>query len=172
MLARLVTAALFAALCLAGGARAQTPTAVGTFSDWTAYSVSTGTGKICYALAQPKTRKPEGLNRDPAYFFVSTRPAENVKNEISVIVGFPMKAGSETSITVTGAGGNVPFNAYVKDDGAWIREAAEEQRLVEAMRKGRDIVVKGTSLRGNVTTDTYSLAGISAALEKASGECR
>lgn len=167
MLSKLGTACL-ALLCLATAANAQAPTEVGSFSDWTAYSVSTGSGKICYALAQPKSRKPEGLNRDPAYFFVSTRPAEKVTNEISVIVGFPMRTGRDATITVDGSS----FSAYVKDDGAWIRESDEEAKLVDAMRKGHDLVVKSTSQRGNVTTDTYSLSGISAALDKVAAECR
>jgi invasion protein IalB len=167
VLARLATATLLVT-CGAVAAHAQTPTAVGTYSDWTAYAVSTGSGKVCYALSQPKTRKPEGLNRDPAFFFISTRPGENIRNEVSVIMGFPMRNGSEASITVNGA----PFTAYTKEDGAWIRETSEESRLVDAMRKGRDLVVKGTSGRGNVTTDSYSLSGISAALDKVAEECR
>ena len=38
--------------------------------------------------------------------------------------------------------------------------------------KGKDVVVKSTSVRGNVTTDTYSLSGISAAIDRAAQECR
>lgn len=167
MISRLATISL-ATLWLAGGAAAQAPTTVGSYADWTAYSVSTGSGKVCYALAQPKNRKPEGLNRDPAYFFVSTRPGEKVRNEISVIMGFPLKPGSDVGITVNGT----PFIAYVKEDGAWIRDSAEEQRLVDALRKGKDLVVKGVSGRGNVTTDSYSLSGISGALDKVAQECR
>jgi invasion protein IalB len=169
---RFATALFAATLLLAGAAQAQSPSAIGTYSDWTAYSVSTGNGKICYALSQPETRKPEGLNRDPAYFFISTRPGEKVKEEVSVIMGFPLRASSEVVITVQSSSGSTNFEGYVKEDGAWIREAADERRLVEAMRKGRNIVVKGTSGRGNVTTDTYSLDGISAALDKAAGECK
>jgi hypothetical protein len=160
-------AIIIATAALPTAAAAQQPTNIGTFSDWAAYAVDTAKGKVCYALAQPTERKPEGLNRDPAYLFISTRPAEKVKNEISVILGFPARNGSEATVSV----GGTPFELYTKEDGAWVRETAEEARLVDAMRRGRDLSLKATSIRGNVTTDTYSLSGISAALDKVSQEC-
>jgi hypothetical protein len=161
------TLAIIIAAALPTAAAAQQPTNIGTFSDWAAYAVDTGKGKVCYALAQPSERKPEGLNRDPAYMFISTRPAEKVKNEVSVILGFPARNGSEATLSI----GGTPFTLYTKEDGAWVRESADETKLVDAMRRGRDLTVKATSGRGNVTTDTYSLSGISAALDKVSAEC-
>src|SRR5262249_52613377 len=61
------------------------PTLLGQYGDWGAYPASPGGNKVCFALAKPKTTKtePEGRKRDPSYVFVSTRPAEKVKNEVS-----------------------------------------------------------------------------------------
>lgn len=165
------TALASLALLLVGviGAGAQgAPKLVAQFGDWGVYMDQSGSGKICYALSQPKTRVPEGLNRDPAYFFISTRTAENVKNEISVIMGFPLKEGSDATLTI----GPASFMLYTRDNGAWVRNVAEETRLVDALRKGKDVVVKATSRRGNTNTDTYSLNGISAAVDRAAQECR
>jgi hypothetical protein len=159
--------AILAVASLPTAAAAQQPANIGTFSDWAAYAVDTGKGKICYALAQPSDRKPDGLNRDPAYLFISTRPGEQVKNEVSVILGFPARNGSEATVSI----GGTPFSLYTKEDGAWVRETGDEARLVDAMRRGRDLVLKATSTRGNVTTDTYSLSGITAALDKVSEAC-
>jgi invasion protein IalB len=61
---------------------------------------------------------------------------------------------------------------YTQNDGAWIKNAAEEARLVEAMRKGSELVVKGMSARGTLTTDNYSLRGLTQALDRVSQECR
>jgi len=144
------------------------PKLVAQSGDWGVYVDQSGSGKTCYALSQPKTRVPEGLNRDPAYFFISTRTAENVKNEISVIMGFPLKEGSDATLTI----GANNFALYTRESGAWVRNVAEEARLVDALRKGKDVVVKGTSRRGNVTTDTYSLNGVSSAIDRAAQECR
>lgn len=172
MARRIVRAALAGlALALIGatGASAQgAPKLVGQFGDWGVYMDDSGSGKICYALAQPKTRMPAGLTRDPAYFFISTRTAENVKGEISVVMGFPLKEGTDAQLTI----GPATFDLYTRGSGAWVRNVAEETRLLAAMKKGKDVVVKSTSLRGNVTTDSYSLNGISSAVDRAAQECR
>lgn len=141
--------------------------AVAQFGDWSVY-VSTASPKVCYAISQPKTRAPEGLKRDPAYFFISTRPGENVKNEVTVTVGFPLKEGSDATLTV----GNATLQLYTKDEGAWVRNVADESKLVDAMKRGKDLTVASTSLRGNVTTDKYSLVGLAQALDRVAQECK
>jgi invasion protein IalB len=147
---------------------APAPTAVAQYGDWGVYASQSARTKVCYALAQPKDRQPAGLNRDPGYLFIATRPGENVKNEVSVTVGFPIKEGSEAQLEV----GDGKFSLYTKGDGAWVRNAAEEARLVDTLRKGRELVVKATSVRGNVTTDRYTLAGLAQALDRVGQECR
>jgi invasion protein IalB len=143
---------------------------LGQFGDWGAYSASPGGKKICFTLAKPATSvtEPAGRKRDPSYAFVSTRPAEKVKNEVSVIVGYPQKPGSDASATI----GSASYVMYTQNDGAWVKNAAEEAQMVDAMRKGPDLVVKSTSAHGTKTTDTYSLKGIAEALEKVAAECK
>jgi invasion protein IalB len=141
--------------------------AVAQFGDWSVY-VSTSSPKVCYAISQPKTRSPEGLKRDPAYFFISTRPGENVKNEVTVTMGFPLKEGSDATLTV----GNATLQLYTKDQGAWVRNVADESKLVDAMKRGKDLTVASTSLRGNVTTDKYSLVGLGQAIDRVAQECK
>ncbi|MFK8250021.1 invasion associated locus B family protein [Ancylobacter terrae] len=166
---RAVLAGIALAAVAGGGALAQgAPKLAAQFGDWGVYVDQSSGSKICYALAQPKTRIPAGLNRDPAYFFISTRPAENVRNEVSVIMGFPLKQGSDATLTI----GPTNFVLYTRDSGAWVRNVAEESKLVDALRKGREVVVKSTSLRGNATTDTYPLSGIAAAIDRATQECK
>jgi invasion protein IalB len=147
---------------------APAPTAIAQYGDWGVYASQAARTKVCYALAQPKERQPAGLNRDPGYLFIATRPGENVNNEVSVTVGFPIKEGSEAQLEV----GDGKFSLYTKGDGAWVRNAAEEARLVDTLRKGRELVVKATSIRGNVTTDRYTLAGLAQALDRVGQECR
>ena len=152
-----------------GGGDVQ-PTLLGQYADWGAYTASPGGNKVCFALAKPKTTKiePPGGKRDPSYVFVSTRPAENVKNEVSVIIGYPFKTSSDATAEV----GAVKFPMYTQKDGAWIKNVAEEARMVDAMRKGADLTVKGTSGRGTASTDQYSLKGLAQALDKIEQECK
>jgi hypothetical protein len=150
--------------------QAAQPTLLATFGDWGAYAGNSEGQKVCYALAKPVSAETDPPNRprDPAYLFVSTRPAANIRNEVSVIMGYPLKANSEATVEI----GSEKYAMYTQNDGAWIKNAAEESRMVEAMRKGADLVVRGVSSRGTQTTDRYSLKGLSQALDRVGQECK
>ena len=144
------------------------PTLIATIGDWGVYATAPGRDRTCYALAQPKERAPASLKRDPAYLFVSTRPAENVRHEVSIIMGFDVKGDKtppESSI------GSDTFALAAQGSHLWVRDAADGTPMVEAMRKGSTMTVKATSARGNLTTDTYSLSGVTAALSRVDKEC-
>jgi invasion protein IalB len=146
------------------------PTLLGQFGDWGAYTATNGGRKVCYALAKPSAQATEPPNRprDPAYTFVSTRPAENVRNEISIVIGYPFKPGYEANVDI----GSAKYAMYTQADGAWIKNAAEEARMVDAMRRGSDLVVSGESGRGTKSTDRYNLKGLSQALDRVAQECK
>jgi len=146
------------------------PTLLGLYGEWGAYTASPGGRKICFVLAKPTSSStlPPNRPRDPAYMFVSTRPAEKVKDEVSVIFGYGLKPNSDANIEVAGGG----YAMYTQGDGGWVKNAAEEPKLVETMRKGQNLTVKGTSAKGTVSTDVYSLKGLSSALDRIAQECR
>jgi hypothetical protein len=152
---------------MTGGAE---PNLLGQFGTWGAYSAVPNGKKVCFALAKPSSSKtnPPNRPRDPAYAFVSTRPAEKVFNEVSIMIGYALKPGSESTVEVGGAS----YAMYTQGDGLWIKNAAEEERLVEAMRKSADVVVKGMSAKGTETTDVFSLKGLSQALDRIAQDCR
>jgi invasion protein IalB len=151
----------------AGGAE---PTLLGQYGTWGAYTATPNGKRVCFALAKPASSKtnPPNRPRDPAYAFVSTRPAEKVVNEVSVMIGYQLKPGSESTLEVGGAS----YAMYTQGDGLWIKNAAEEDRMVDAMRKGADVTVKGISAKGTETTDTFSLKGLSQALDRIAQDCR
>jgi len=156
-----------AATAAAGGAE---PTLIGQFGTWGAYTAAPNGKKVCFALAKPSSSKtnPPNRPRDPAYAFVATRPAEKVVNEVSIMIGYTLKPGSESTLEVGGAS----FAMYTQGDGLWIKNAAEEGRMVEAMRRSGDAVVKGVSAKGTETTDTFSLKGLAQALDRLAQDCR
>ncbi|WP_248304556.1 invasion associated locus B family protein [Breoghania sp. L-A4] len=157
------------ALAFSGAAaNAQSPTLLNQFKDWAAYAHSGQNGKFCYALSKPTTLSPTDRNHGDVFFFVSTRPNEGVSNEPSLLVGYPFKENSSVSVDVDGQ----KFEMFTKGDGAWVKNAADEARLVSAMRAGRAMKVSGESSRGTATSYTYSLAGITAAVNAASEACK
>ncbi|MBB3807964.1 invasion associated locus B family protein [Pseudochelatococcus contaminans] len=170
-LAGVFAASVLAIALPAGPAQAQAPAGsvlAGTFSDWSVYTSQQGGAKVCYAVTQPKVRLPAGLNRDPAYLFVSSRPKENVRNEISFVMGFPTRPGQDAQATVNGG---ATFALVTSGANVWVKDAAQENAVLAAMRGGSKLTVKSTSARGSSLTDEYSLAGVSAALQRLAREC-
>ena len=151
----------------AGGAK---PTLLGQYGDWGAYTASPGGKKICFAIAKPASSEttPAGKTRNPSYMFISSRPGEKVTDEVSIIIGYPFKPNSEATVAV----GTASFALYTQQDGAWIKNAAEEANMVGAMRGGQTAVVKGVSAKGTQSSDTYSLKGLAQALDRTGQECK
>jgi hypothetical protein len=156
-----------AATAAAGGVQ---PKLLGQYGDWGAYSANPGGKKICFALAKPASSEtvPPGRPRNPSYMFISSRPADKVSNEVSIIIGYPFKPSTEATADV----GSTSFALYTQQDGAWIKNAAEEAHMIDAMRAGQSAVVKGVSAKGTQSTDTFALKGLSQALDRTGQECK
>ena len=144
------------------------PTLVGTFGDWGAYEAQGAKSKICYALAQPKERTPATLKREQAYIFISSRPGEGVHNEVSVIMGLPLKEGSGDAKAEVGT---TTFDLVTKGQNAWMKNAAQEGQLIDVMKKHGRLVVKAPGAKGALATDAYSLSGLGQALDRVAKDC-
>ena len=142
------------------------PVEVGTFGDWGAY-LAKGKSKTCYALAKPKDRKPDG-KKDAAYVFIADRPGEKVHNEVSIMMGFPIKESGAAQAKI----GTESFDLVAKGSNAWIKNPAEEAKFVEALKHSGKLIVKAPPMKGPVTTDSYSLAGLKQALDRVSKDCK
>ena len=151
----------------AGGAQ---PRLLGQYGDWGAYTASPGGKKLCFAISKPTSSQtnPPNRPRNPVYMFISTRPADKMSEEVSIVIGYPFKPGSEASATV----GSTTFALYTQLDGAWVKNAPDEANMVAAMRSGDTVVVKGVSAKGTQSTDAYTLKGISQALDRVAQECK
>ena len=174
------------------------PELTATYGDWSVFQSQSGKARICYALAQPKDRAPAELKRDPGYAFISERPAEGVRNEVSFIMGFDVASPSAAAdakeakepkdkkksadaedkkkaadVAPTATIGEATFDLLPKGANLWVKNAAKESDLIAEMRKGAKLklVIKAASKRGNVTVDTYSLAGFGQAIDRALKDC-
>jgi len=147
---------------------ADDPKLLGEHGSWKAYSFAEKGSKTCYALSQPTNSLPKNVRRDPIYLLVTNKLKPRVNNEVSVITGYPYKKNSTTTANIGGA----KFNMYTNADGAWVDGAPLQKRMVATMKNGNTIIVKGTSSRGTLTTDTYSLAGFTAALTQINEACK
>jgi invasion protein IalB len=180
---------LFTALALAGlsigvaatGAEAATakkpaapaaaasaaPSSIGTFSGWTAWTASDSTGLICYVSAEPSSSTPKGVSRDPIHFLVVDRKGLGTSNEVQTLIGYPIKKSSTPSASIDGKS----YPMIADGSGAWLAAVKDEDGFVANLKHGKSLLIKGTSERGTDTTDTYLLAGVTAALDAASKAC-
>ena len=176
---------------------ASKPSLVATFGDWNVFVGQVGKGRICYTLAQPKSREPASLTRDPGYAFISDRPSEGVRNEVSFIMGFDVSGGDTAEAKTDAKPGEKPasksdaksktsaaaaaapvalvdqasFEMLPKGGNLWVKNAAKESALIAEMRKGVKLVIKAASLRGHQSIDTYSLGGFAQAMDRLQKEC-
>ena len=145
------------------------PEQLGSYGEWGAYAAQNGRSRTCYALAQPKERTPKAKLKDAsAYIFISTRPAENIHNEVAINLGYPTKDGSAAITDIDGDS----YELITKGTNAWVKDQSREREFVGAMRGGAKLVVKAASSKGTSTTDSYSLKGLSDALARAVQECK
>lgn len=144
------------------------PSLLGTFEAWEAYKNTDTRGAVCWAVTQPQSKEPATAKRDPIYFIITTWPKQKIANEPSIVIGYQFKDASQATVEV----GSDKFSFFTKADGAWLPDKNDEQRLITAMRGNSEMTVKGFSRRGTLTTDTYSLKGLSAALDKVTEGCK
>ncbi|MCR9243196.1 MAG: hypothetical protein NXH87_17585 [Rhodobiaceae bacterium] len=156
-------------------AAAEEPKLLGKYSDWAAYSYGSGSSRICYVMSEPKEMQPRGANRGDVFLMITHRPGQNVTNEVSMRAGYPFSDRSRPFAQI----GSDKFQMFsgVSEGGenrywAWLKDTSDEDRMATAMRRGSSMTVKGTSQRGTLTTDRYSLSGITAALNKIDDTCR
>lgn len=152
---------------LASNATAQTVDLVANQGAWSLYADKATPKQVCFVSSQPQAVEPIGANRGPIYFYISAWPKDGVKTEPSVKVGYPINATKDMTITI----GTDVFKLFAKGERGFVSDPTEELKLVEAMKKGATAVVRATSTRGTNTTDTYSLSGITNALNKMVETC-
>jgi invasion protein IalB len=165
-----IAAAALAAL--SGSAVAQSAaTNIGTFKDWNAFTSDSPDGKMCFIATQPTDSKYSQpvSGRDPAFFQITRIPAKNVVNEASSIVGYTFGAKADVTVDIDGAKFKMFLDASHPDTAWSVPET--EPALVAAMKKGHVMTLTSTSKRGTTITDSFSLSGISAALDAAVKEC-
>jgi len=160
-LATLAIATLFAA-----PAAAQSVQALGDFRDWAAYSASDGTGQVCFALSKPTEISPPVDGYTQGYLYLTNRPGEGIANEINLVAGFNFAPDQPATLTI----GGTSFDLFTQKDAAWLLDATQADNLAGAIRAGSTLTIEGTSEKGILVTETFSLSGATAA-SRAIGGC-
>ena len=145
---------------------AATPVSTGTFKDWQVFTATTEQGKICFAQSKPKTRSPKNFKREPSKLFVTFRPQENIKDEVSVTSGHVYRTS-----TVNAKSGRNNYAFFSKQNFAWIADEKREKKFIKLMKKASNIMLIANEHKGSQTVDHYSMIGFSKAYEAARKNC-
>jgi len=146
---------------------AQDVTVIGTHGVWTAYMYQEDSAAVCYMASGPTKAEGNYTRRGDIFMLVTHRPAENAFDVVSVVAGYPYKNNSDVSISV----GSRIYELFTHGERAWARDVATDKAMVQSMIRGNTMIIKGTSSRGTLTTDTYSLRGFTAAHKTISMSC-
>ena len=140
---------------------------LGKFKDWESFVLVQGESKVCFAQSTPVVRAPKKFKRDPSRLFVSFRPTENIKNEISVTNGYEF----QLKTPVTAKSGKKAYDLFSKGRFAWVVDNKDEIKLITTMKKASRLMIIGNSDKGNQTTDHYSMMGFTKAYNTAKKSC-
>ena len=140
---------------------------VGKFKDWESFVLSQDGNKTCFAQSSPVVRAPKKLKRDPSRLFVSFRPAENIKNEVSVTNGYEFKL----KVPVTAKSGKKSYDLFSKGRFAWVVDSDDESKLILTMKKASRLMIIGNTNKDDQTTDHYSMMGFTKAYNTAKKSC-
>ena len=154
-------------LCLfSANVFAVTPRSTGKYKNWESFIAETDKGKICFAQTIPTKRAPTAVKRDKSKLFVTFRPSEEIKDEVSLTSGHDYKTSS-----VTASSGKRRYSFFSQKDFAWLLDDQEEKKFIQLMKKATDIIVKARTTKGAETTDHYSMMGFTKAYNTAKKTC-
>jgi hypothetical protein len=147
-------------------ASANTPRSTGKYKNWESFSAQTDKGKICFAQSIPSKRAPSSIKRSDSRLFVTFRPGEKIKDEISITSGHVYKAS-----TVVAKSGKSDFTFFSQNTFAWLLDTKEEQNFIKLMKRATNLIVTARTIKGAETTDHYSMMGFTKAYNTAKKSC-
>lgn len=170
MMKRAALATSISALCFAVSSLpvAANPQSVATYKDWIVYKLDLGGDTVCYAVTEPTDKSPRSVNHGDVFFLVANWKSGVAQNQPNFVAGYDLRDAPEPVVRV----GSDKWDMYVSDKEGFIEKDTDEKRLVTAMKRGSNMRLSAVSERGTATNYTFSLLGISAALERAEKECR
>jgi len=140
---------------------------IGKFKDWETFTVTENNNKICFAQSIPILRAPKKFERNPSRLFISFRPTEDIKDEVSATSGYTFQKEK----IVKAKTGKKTYDFFSREEFAWILDTEEEQRFIKTMKKASRVMIIGRTEKGKQTIDHYSLMGFTKAYNAAKKNC-
>ena len=144
-----------------------TPSVVRQYSDWVVFTEDVGGERLCYAATQATDKAPRSADHGDVWFYVSNWQSGKARNQPSLKVGYQLRGDLPGKAKIGRSGWNlfgVGREAFAQD--------SEDAQLVRQLKRGSELRVEATSARNTRVTYHFSLAGSSAAIDRAASVCR
>ena len=138
------------------------------FNDWSAFAEGEGKNLACMAVSKPKKAEGNYSRRGDIFAIVTHLPGQNKWNEFSIVAGYNYQPNSNPDVTI----GDMKFQLFTSGSRAWSFSPSEDEKIVKFLKNSMKMKVVGTSSRGTITSDTYSLVGFSKAYQKINEACK
>lgn len=163
-----MVASCAAAITAVTGSAAAAPEQIATYKDWFVYTNGSGADRVCYAVTTPKDKSPVNAAHGDVYVMIATWANGAASEQPSFMAGYPLRSAPEPEVRI----GSSRFEMFGAGNEGFVETSEDEQRLVAAMRRGADMRLSAMSERGTATDYTFSLLGVSSALDRAAKACR
>lgn len=137
-----------------------------TSRDWRVFTHKVNGDTICYMASTPVKKTGNYNNRSDPFLLVTHRSAK--LDEVSVSSGYPYKSNKDVTLTI----GKHNHQLFVQDERAWAKDSKTDMLIVDRMKAGSKLSVKGNSKLNTYSIDTYSLNGFTAAYAQMKKICR
>lgn len=168
MTAQLSILAFLILSLIATSAFAATPKTLGVFGKWNAWTYTENNGPRCFVYSKPDSMKPATLDHGDVSFFVRTTRSSEAGTEASFQTGYEFAPNSDILAEV----GNQTFHMVASGNSAWLRRSGpREHEFLTALKAERTLSIAARSKRGNRVEYSFSLNGLTSAVNRAQQAC-
>ena len=114
------------------------------------------------AIAQRPLKEEGDCTSRGKTFFVVQKMSDVI--QVYIEAGYPYK-DQYIKVSIDG----VDHTFFPDNKTAWSLD--DDRKIIEAMKAGIDMIIEGTSSRGTLTTDTYTLKGFTRAFNNLENSC-
>jgi len=165
---RRLFSAMFATFVLSSVfAAAADPSVVRQYSDWVVFTEDVGGERLCYAATQATDKAPKSADHGDVWFYVSNWRSGKARNQPSLKVGYELRGDLPGKARI----GRADYSLFGIGREAFAQDT-DDAGLVRQLKRGRELRVEATSVRNTRVTYHFSLAGSSAAIDRAASICR
>lgn len=148
--------------------QADQPRQIAGFFLWRALMAGPADNPVCYVTHQAEAVQAGQRAAPRPMLMVAWRPAKASANVVTVFPAYRFKAGTEAILEFAP---RISFKLFTTRDAAWAWNSEDDAAIVQAMRDGATVTLRGTSEADVAVADTFALTGFTVTAARAIQAC-